>query len=87
MIVLGLTVILSAPWTLATAVAPSQPSLGSIVCSDFTRNSDGSWTSGAMARIGAYVVSHIRFEHDSSINGENIGQLLDERCGSSARSL
>jgi hypothetical protein len=58
-----------------------------IDCSQFKRNPDGTWTSGAAAKIVTYThtipFAGITFgKRDIVINGEDIADVLEAKCPS-----
>ena len=50
-------------------------------CGDFTRNSDGSWSSSVSLAIkGTIVGPETRLQRGVPINGIDLAALLDEQC-------
>ena len=55
---------------------------GKIKCEDFRKNPDGTWTSGADAKIGSNSFSNLTFESKRvTIGGADLATVLDRKCG------
>jgi hypothetical protein len=55
---------------------------GKIKCEDFRKNPDGTWTSGADAKIGSDSFSNLTFESKRvTIGGADLTTVLDRKCG------
>lgn len=77
---------LSVSLSIAAIVSANAASVlyGSIDCSQWTPNADGTWDTGPNAVIGSVVaapnVKHFSVNH-FMVDGEDVGALLLEKCG------
>lgn len=67
-----------------TTVTKAEAALGAkIKCKDFIKNSDGTWTSGPDAKIGANAFPPHTFDTNGvSIGGADLATALNRKCGS-----
>jgi hypothetical protein len=66
-----------------TTVTKAEAALtAKIRCEDFIKNSDGTWTSGPDAKIGANAFPNHTFDTNAVIIGEaDLATVLNRKCG------
>ena len=53
-----------------------------VECGDFTKNSDGSWTSARHAKVGKLEIQSTTFgRHVMMFGSEDLADVLDAKCG------